>query len=68
MQFIRSIYKPPGTVPSVAKHYFGKARYKRAAKTDRQKTCPQALDNKGLAGTYQPCGIIPARLDGLDFS
>ena len=52
--------KPPGTIPSVAKHFFGKACCKRVAKTDRHNiTNPQTLENKGLAGICQPRGIIP---------
>ena len=54
--------KPPGTIPSVAKHFFGKACCKSAAKSDRHNiTNPQTLENKGLAGICQPRVIIPTR-------
>ena len=54
--------KPPGTIPSVAKHLFGKACCKSVAKTDwKNITNPQTLENKGFAGTCQPRVIIPIR-------
>ena len=54
--------KPPGTIPFVAKHFFGKACCKSVAKTDRHNiTNPQIIENKGLAGICQPRAIIPTR-------
>ena len=59
-QFIRSTYKPSGTIPSVAKCFFRKTCCKSVAKTEwKIITNPQALENKGFAGTCQPGAIIP---------
>ena len=54
--------KPPGTIPSVAKHFFGKACCNSVAKTDwKNIIIPQTLENKGFAGTCQQFGITPTR-------
>ena len=57
--FTLSTYKPPGTVPSVAKHFFGKARCKRAAKTDRQKHARKPLRIKGLRALVSHAVLFP---------
>jgi len=51
--------KPAGTIPSVAKYFFGKARCKRAAKTDRQKHARKPLKIKGLRALISHAVLFP---------